>query len=60
MTKLRKNSSMPKTMEWTPEYIERFWNHESLIPENYFTFQFGHYMLRKFRPWLKVRKSILN
>ena len=47
---------MTKTLNWTPENIERLWNHESSIPENYFTFQFGRNMLRQFRPWLIDKK----
>ena len=36
-----KKISESASMEWTPERIECFWDHEERSPENYFSYQHG-------------------
>jgi SAM-dependent methyltransferase len=44
---------------WTPEMIARFWAFESTRPENFFSFQVGPVLERRFRKHL-TDKSILD
>jgi 2-polyprenyl-3-methyl-5-hydroxy-6-metoxy-1,4-benzoquinol methylase len=37
---------------WTPEMVRRFWAYESSRPENFFSFQVGSVLVRRFRKYL--------
>lgn len=50
----------PPRLVWTPDLVRRFWDWQSRRPEEYFTRQFGARIVRRFRPHLRGRASILD
>ena len=40
---------------WTPEMVRRFWTHQRTRPEEYFSFQVGKVLVRRFRRYLQGR-----
>jgi SAM-dependent methyltransferase len=40
---------------WTPEMVRRFWAHQRTRPEEYFSFQVGQVLVRRFRRYLQGR-----
>ena len=49
-----------REMEWTDEYIKKFWDYESNFKENYFTYQVGSRVVEYLQSYLKGRKNILD
>jgi 2-polyprenyl-3-methyl-5-hydroxy-6-metoxy-1,4-benzoquinol methylase len=49
-----------QTVQWTPEVVQRFWDHESQHPERYFTFQVGAELVRHLRRYLSARSNVLD
>ena len=47
-------------MEWTPERIERFWDHEERSPENYFSYQHGKIIVDRCSRFLRSQNAILD
>lgn len=46
--------------EWTEEAVKRFWDYESQFPQNYFTFQCGNFLIRRFKKYFMNNARILD
>jgi 2-polyprenyl-3-methyl-5-hydroxy-6-metoxy-1,4-benzoquinol methylase len=46
--------------EWTEEAVKRFWDYESQFPQNYFTFQCGNNLIRRFKKYFRKNARILD
>lgn len=49
-----------KLFEWTDETIKRFWDYESQFPQNYFAYQCGKSLCKKFKNYLKKGSNVLD
>ncbi|MBE6467097.1 MAG: methyltransferase domain-containing protein [Alphaproteobacteria bacterium] len=45
---------------WTDEEVKRFWDYQSTIPENYFTYQIGDKLVDFFREYIKDDIFVLD
>lgn len=59
---LQKGNSLNKykMMEWTDENIKKFWDYESNLKENYFTYQVGDKVVEYLHSYLSDKKNILD
>jgi len=46
--------------EWTEEAVKRFWDYESQFPQNYFTFQCGNFLIKRFKRYFMKNARILD
>ena len=46
--------------EWTEEAVKRFWDYESQFPQNYFTFQCGNFLIKRFKKYFMNNTRILD
>ncbi len=51
---------MYKKHNWTDEQVKIFWDYESKFPEKYWSRVFGKDLIRKYSPYLKKAKIILD
>lgn len=49
-----------KENTWTAEEVKRFWDYQSTIPENYFTYQIGDKLVDFFKNYIKEDIQILD
>ena len=49
-----------RLFEWTEEAVKRYWDYESQFPQNYFTFQCGHHLIKRYTKYLKKSFSVLD
>ena len=43
-------------LEWTPEMVAQFWEHEGLHPERFFSFGHSRTLVRQFQRYLTPRE----
>jgi 2-polyprenyl-3-methyl-5-hydroxy-6-metoxy-1,4-benzoquinol methylase len=49
-----------KELRWTPEMIRRFWDYVQTHPENYFSFQVGRVLTKKFSKYIKHGERVVD
>lgn len=50
----------PRTLQWTPQLVQRFWDYQSQFPQNYFAYQFGAEIAKSLAPHLRGRARVLD